>query len=185
MIPWQEDWKIMTVRGLCAVLLGLIALLNPGLTLRALVFLFAAYLIVDSTFAYAGSRRIAGGPASNRSRAADLLLGIGAGISTLVLAAVAAIVLLYLFAALAIVTGALALRGACELRRDEFRDWLLVVRCLSLIVFGALLAFYPIASITAFVFLVGLYALIQGILQFGLAYRLYKWHACHEALPAR
>lgn len=184
MLTWQEDWKILTVRGLCAVLFGLIALLNPDLTLRALMLLFAAYLFVDSVAAYVGSCRLATGRQTNRSSGSDFVVGIAAGLFTVGLAAVAAIVLLYLFAALAIITGALALRAAFELRRDGFRDWIVVMRSLSLIVFGALLALFPVASVTAIVIFMGLYALVQGVLQLCLAYRVHNWNAGHGALHA-
>src|ERR1051326_6081603 len=151
MLTWQEDWKILTVRGLCAMLFGLIAMLNPDLTLRALLLLFGAYLFVDSVTAYLGSRRLGAGAQTNRSMTGDIVIGLAAGLFTVVFAAVAGIVLLYLFAALAIITGALALRASFELRREGFRDWIVVVRSLSLIVFGALLALFPLASATAIV----------------------------------
>jgi uncharacterized membrane protein HdeD (DUF308 family) len=114
----------------------------------------------------------------------DVLIGVAAGVFVLFLAALAAVALLYLFAALAVITGVLALRASSEPQRDGSRDWLLALRCVSLVVFGVLLALFPVASVTAIVLLIGLFAVIHGVTQLALAYRLYKWHLGHEALHA-
>jgi uncharacterized membrane protein HdeD (DUF308 family) len=184
MLLFHEDWKILTVRGICAVLFGMITLLNPELTLQSLMFLFAFYVLMDSTWAYVGSRDAANASAHHRPIWIAIVIGVGAGLLSIIFAAVAAIVLLYFFAALAVITGGMALRASLEIRSDGFRDWLVPMRCMALIVFGVLLALYPLASITAIVMLIGLFALIQGVLQLGTAYRLYQWHSGHGALGA-
>ena len=160
-------------------------MLSPDLTLRTLMFLFAAYILLDSAYAYIASGKIRGANRDSRSLPVDVLIGLAAGVFTLIFVAVAAVVVLYLFAALAIWTGAMALRAYFELRSDGFKDWLLVIRCVSLIVFGVLLALFPVTSVTAIVMLIGLFAVIHGMTELALAYRLYKWHSGQGALHAR
>lgn len=43
----QRNWWIMALRGLFAVIFGLIALVAPGITLLAFIYVFAAYALVD------------------------------------------------------------------------------------------------------------------------------------------
>jgi uncharacterized membrane protein HdeD (DUF308 family) len=47
----QRNWWIMTLRGLFAVIFGLIALVAPGIALLALIYVFAAYALVDGGIA--------------------------------------------------------------------------------------------------------------------------------------
>src|SRR5689334_18033642 len=44
-------WWIVVLRGVLAILFGIAALLLPGITLAALVIIFAAYMLVDGIFA--------------------------------------------------------------------------------------------------------------------------------------
>ena len=44
-------WWVLAVRGILGVLFGIIALLNPGITLLTLVLWFGAYAVVDGVFA--------------------------------------------------------------------------------------------------------------------------------------
>jgi uncharacterized membrane protein HdeD (DUF308 family) len=47
----QRNWWIMALRGLLAVIFGLIALLTPGIALLAFIYVFAAYALVDGGIA--------------------------------------------------------------------------------------------------------------------------------------
>ncbi len=60
----SERWWALLLRGLLAVLFGLIALFLPGMTLTVLVLVFGAYALVDGVFAWwpaSGGRAGAGG----------------------------------------------------------------------------------------------------------------------------
>lgn len=54
-----RNWWVMALRGVCAVLFGLIALLLPGVTIASLVLLFAAYMLFDGVFAIVAGVRAA------------------------------------------------------------------------------------------------------------------------------
>jgi PAS domain S-box-containing protein len=88
-----EEWWTLALRGVLAIIVGLIALFFPGVTLAAFVLLFAAYMLVDGIFAL-----IAGFRAARRHErswplflegVADILAGVIAffwpGITLLVL----------------------------------------------------------------------------------------------------
>ena len=47
----QHNWWIMALRGLFAIIFGLIALLVPRIALLAFIYVFAAYALVDGCVA--------------------------------------------------------------------------------------------------------------------------------------
>src|SRR5690554_5333440 len=91
-----RNWGWIALRGVVALLFGFVALINPALTLVALVFLFGAYAVID------GLLIIASAVINRRRRrhwVAFLVSGVFAvavGIVAFVLPSVTALVLLYL-----------------------------------------------------------------------------------------
>ena len=88
------NWWALMLRGLFAVLFGLAALLWPGLTLLVLLYLFAAYALVDGVFAIVAAFR----PSARHTRGwwllAEAVIGILTGLVALFLPGITAIVLL-------------------------------------------------------------------------------------------
>ena len=99
---------IMALRGLAAVIFGLLALVWPEITVLALVLVFGAYAFVDGVFALVAAvrgRQLAGG--SRAWLVLEGLLGIGAGIVAVVWPDITALALLWVIAFWAVLTGVL------------------------------------------------------------------------------
>lgn len=47
----SRNWWVLALRGLAAIVFGVLAFALPGITLTALVLLFGAYMLVDGVFA--------------------------------------------------------------------------------------------------------------------------------------
>jgi uncharacterized membrane protein HdeD (DUF308 family) len=63
MVLLARNWGAIAVRGIAAILFGLLTFAVPALTLAALVLLFGAYALVDGIFnVIAAIRRRAAGP---------------------------------------------------------------------------------------------------------------------------
>lgn len=171
-----RNWWALALRGLFAIVFGLIALFMPGLTLVALVILFGAYSLVDGVFGVAAAVRAA----ESHNRWGWLLVegiaGILTGIITFVWPGITAIVLLYLIAAWAIVTGVFELLAAFRLRGHIANEWLLLLGGAASVIFGVLLIAQPGAGALALLWLIGIYAIVFGVLVLALAFRL-RGHA--------
>lgn len=157
------SWS-MAIRGILAVLFGLAALVWPGKTILVLVFLFGAYALVDGIIAVFVSLQ---GRKSLRHWWILLLegaAGIVVGLLTFAWPAITALVLLYLIAAWAIVTGFFEVTAAFSGRLPIAHEWTLALAGLLSILFGVILAIRPGVGLLSVVWIIALYALIFGVL---------------------
>jgi uncharacterized membrane protein HdeD (DUF308 family) len=169
-----HNWWAVALRGVLAILFGLIALVWPGLTLEVLVLFFGAYALVDGVFAIVTAFTKRAGHDRWWVLLLEGLVGIAAGIIIWVLPGLATLVLLYVIAFWAIVTGIIEIVAAIRLRREVQGEWLLVLSGIASVVFGALLLFFPAAGGLTIAWLIGIYAILFGAMFLGLSWRLRK-----------
>jgi len=100
------------------------------------------------------------------------LVGIGAGLVTLFLPGITALVLLYIIAGWAVATGILELVAAVRLRKEIKHEWLLALGGIASVAFGVLIALFPGAGALALVIWIGAYALVFGALLVAFGFRL-------------
>jgi uncharacterized membrane protein HdeD (DUF308 family) len=168
-------WWIWVVRGIAAILFGVLAFLAPASSLAALVMLWGAYALFDGVFALA--------IAAQRGREGlpwgwmvfEGLVGIAAGVTTFVWPAITALVLLAVIAARSLLTGVAEIAAAIALRREISGEWLLGASGVMSIAFGALLLARPAAGALAVVWIIGGYALVFGALLVAFGLRLNGW----------
>lgn len=162
-------WTV-AVRGIAAILFGLLAWVWPGITLLALLILFGIYALVDGASALAGSlvyRKVL------RDWWLILLAGVGSvllGVMALARPGITALVLLFFIAARALVVGALEIVAAIEHRHEIRHEWLLIAAGAVSIFFGLGVMAYPVTGALAVVWLIGTYAILTGILQLVFAF---------------
>ena len=171
----SRNWGLVLLRGLAGIAFGLVALLLPGPTLATLVLLFAAYMLVDGVFAI-----LSGVRAAQRNErwgwfVVEGIVDIGAGIIAFLWPGLTLVVLVWLLAFWALVSGALMLAAAFRLGAAHGR-WLLALGGVISILWGALLLFAPIAGAVVMTLWLGAYALVFGIAIVVLALRLRREH---------
>lgn len=179
---WARNWWTLVIRGIAAVLFGLLTLFAPGISLAALILLFACYAIVDGVFNLVGTVR---GMAHHQRWGESLLEGVvslAAGVVALLWPGLSALALLFWIAAWAIVTGVLELGAAIRLRRLIQGEWLLALSGVLSVVFGVLVVVSPGAGALAVLFWIAVYALAFGALLITLGMRVRKL-AAHDVQP--
>ena len=166
-------WWALAIRGGIAIIFGLAALLRPDIALEALILLFGAYALVDGVFAIVG---VFGGTRGGTPRWLLLIEGIAgilAGIIAFVLPGLTAIVLLYLIAAWAVVTGIFEIATAIRLRQEIRGEWALIIGGALSVLFGVILAVIgPVAGLVSLIWLIGVYAVAFGILMLITAFQV-------------
>ncbi len=170
----SRHWWVIGLRGIAAIVFGILAFAWPGMTLAVLVLLFGAYALVDGILAIVAAVR---GDSHHRiTLALEGIVGILAGLAAFALPGLTALVLLYIIAFWAIVTGILEIVAAVRLRQAISNELGLIIGGILSVLFGIVLIVAPGTGALAVVFLIGAYAILFGITLLGLAWRLREHH---------
>jgi len=171
-----RSWWALALRGVAAVLFGILAFAWPGITLASLILLYGAFALVGGIFSIAAA--IAGRPQGGQPWWAlliDGLLGIAVGIVAFAWPGITALALLYLIAFWAVFTGVLQVIAAVQLRKEIQGEWLLALSGILSVLFGVALVVRPMAGALAVIWLIGAYSIAFGVLMIVLGFRLRSW----------
>ena len=177
----MRNWWALAVRAVAAIIFGIFAILWPGVTLKVLVLVFAAYMLVDGVFGI-----IAGWRAAERNERWWLLVTEGAldlivGLIAFVWPAIALLAFVYLVAFWAILSGIALLAAGLRLHRSNGEGLLILSGDLSLL-WGIIVIAWPVAGQVAMAWWIGAYALLFGIFMLSFALRLRRrWRDLHPA----
>ena len=170
-----RNWWSLVLRGLVAVLIGIVTFIWPGITLTALVLLFGAYALIDGVLSLAGAVRAAEAHERWGVLVLEGIAGILAALVTLFWPAITALVLVYIIAVWAIITGIAEISAAVRLRKHVSGEWVLGALGVASLLFGILIALVPVAGALVITFWFGAYAIIFGALLLALGFRLRHW----------
>jgi uncharacterized membrane protein HdeD (DUF308 family) len=161
------------VRGLIAIVFGIVLFAFPISAVAALVILFGAYAFVDGVLVIVQAFRFAH-PDTGRWwwLLAQGIAGILIGVITFFYPGITAGTLAILIAFWAIITGGFEIGAAIRLRRDVPGEIFLIVSGVLSIVLGALLFLFPLAALLTVVWLLAAYSIIAGVALIALALRL-------------
>lgn len=169
----SEYWWTLTLRGILAIIFGIAAVFWPGITIVTLLYLFGAYVLVSGIINIVNG---IGGVSKNTSWFLVLLLGLaelGVGVYLLRHPGVTFATLILLIGFILIIRGVFegvaALVGSSDTNRV-----LMIFASLVAIAAGIILLFQPASAGVAFVWVLGLYALIVGPLMIALSLDLKK-----------
>ncbi len=171
----SRNWTMLLLRGLTAVLFGILVWVLPELSVKVLMYLFGAFVLFDGIVG-------AWVAIAARKEYEDwgilllwALVGIGVGILTFLAPGITAMALVYFIAIWAIATGVLEIAVAIRLRKEIEGEWLFILGGLVSVAFGVLLPLQPATGVLALVWLVGLYAVAFGLILMTLAFRARKF----------
>jgi uncharacterized membrane protein HdeD (DUF308 family) len=168
----KRHWWVPVIRGIAAIVFGIIAFVYPGLTIATLVLFFGAWVLIDGIFRVVGA---IGHHASDPDWGWHLvigILGIVVGLLTFHAPQITALALVIYIAAWALMIGASEIAVAIKLRREIRGEWFLILIGLISIIFAAMLLWNPVAGAAALIWLIAWYAVVLGILGIFFGFRL-------------
>ena len=177
-----RTWGWIAARGVLLILLGVAAILAPGVTLFAFAMLFAAFSLVDGIFALIAGIRGARHGERWGAMVFSGVLGIGIGILFLLFPLLSTLALAYttvvLIAVWAILMGVSEIAAAIRLRKVIQGEWLLglsgVLSVLVGFAVGYLLVTNPAITVLSVAWLIAFYAFVTGVVLIVLGFRLRK-----------
>jgi uncharacterized membrane protein HdeD (DUF308 family) len=169
---FSKNWWVLVLRGVCAVLFGVVIFLWPVKSIAVLVLMWGAYAFADGILSIAGSFK--GGRAAGFPWWLLItgIVGVAAGVFTFVNPVTTGLALLLLVAAFSIVRGVMQIAAAIRLRHEIEHEWLLAIAGIMSVVFGIWVAIFPGAGALAIVLWLGVMAVAIGVLEITAGLRL-------------
>ncbi len=165
----STNWWLLAIRGVVAILFGILVFFWPTLAWLMVVVSFAIYALIDGVFAIATA---VNGQATGEVWWALILegvLGIAAGVLAIFYPGITQLALLWVIAFWAIATGIMEIVAAIRLRKEITGEWFLAGSGVLSVIFGIALLVSPVAGAIAIAWLIGAYAIVFGATLFGWA----------------
>ena len=169
-----NNWWLLLLRGIAAIVFGVLAFAWPGITILSLVFVYGAYALFDGVFSLYAAIRGGDGAAPRWWLAVVGVAGVLAGVISFANPPLVALWLLLLIGAWAIVSGIFEIVGAIRLRKEIDNEWMLILHGVISVIFGVLLMTMPLPGALAMVWVIGAYSIVAGVILSVLAFRLKK-----------
>nr|WP_246728526.1 HdeD family acid-resistance protein [Microvirga terricola] len=170
-----KNWWAVALRGVFGIIFALIAFFMPGVTLLSLVWVFAAYMLVDGIFGIVAAVRAASANQRWGLLVLEGLVDIAVGVIAFMWPGLTVLFFITLMAIWSLITGVLMIASAFKLNREYGRGWLIFSGIVS-ILFGIALLVAPLVGAVVLTWWLGAYALVFGISLIVLAFKLKGHH---------
>jgi uncharacterized membrane protein HdeD (DUF308 family) len=169
---FAANWRAVALRGLVALLFGLVVLFWPGLVFAVLAVLFGLYAVVDGAITLVPALRSSDRGARRWLPLAEGAVGVIAGLIALLLSGMAGNGLVYVIVGWALATGTLKILTAILLRAEVENGWLLSGSGALSVLFGIVLAALAGSDAPFLAPLIGAFAAVVGLALIVFAFRL-------------
>lgn len=167
----HRSWWLLLLRGIAAVVFGVLTFAWPQISLLSLIIVYGAYALVDGVLAIIAAIR-GGGIAPRWWLALSGAAGVAAGVLAFVWPGLTALVLIYLIGFWSIMRGVLEIVGAIHLRKEIANEWTLAAAGILSVLFGLILVFAPGPGALGLLWLIAAWAILFGALMIFVAFRV-------------
>lgn len=166
----QKNWWLIAVRGVLAVIFGVLALASPYIVIFSLITFFAFFAVLSGFFIL--TLAFLGETDNKGLRIIEGLIFLGAGIVVLLNPVSALGGIMIFIAAWAILSGLIHIIGAIKMRKVITNEWLMILNGVVSIIFGILLAGNLIQGAGVMLMVFGAFAILSGIFSIMLSFRI-------------
>ena len=166
------NWRALALRGLVALLFGLVVLFWPGLVLAVLALLFGIYAAIDGAITLVPALRASDRGARSWLPLTEGGVGVIAGLVAIFWPGLTLNGLVYVIVGWAVATGTLKILSAILLRAEVGNGWLLAGSGALSVLFGILLAVLAGSDVAFLAPLIGAFAVVVGLALIVFAFRL-------------
>ncbi|ODT99291.1 MAG: hypothetical protein ABS81_26005 [Pseudonocardia sp. SCN 72-86] len=166
-------WWLVLLRGVLAILFGLVLLFTPGTALLALVLVFGVYAVLDGVTAVVAGIRHRADDNHWGWHVVQGVISVIAGVLAFAWPGVTVLAILFVIAFWSIVGGIAEISESMTMRRNGSSTWgwVLAAGILS-VIFGILLVVQPGVGLATLLWISGIWALVFGVVVVVWAFRL-------------
>jgi uncharacterized membrane protein HdeD (DUF308 family) len=171
-VMFRRNWWALLLRGLAAIVFGVLTWLQPAASAAALVLVFGIYVLVDGVLAIISSFQ---SRQESRHWWVVLIWGLISAVVGLLMLfqpAVTALVMTIYIGVWALMTGVMEIVAAMRLRKEIQGEWLLILGGLISVLFGIFVLMQPAAGMMAMLWVLATYAVVFGVLMVILAFKV-------------
>jgi uncharacterized membrane protein HdeD (DUF308 family) len=165
------NWRVLALRGLAALIFGLVVLLWPGAILAVLTLVFGIYAIVDGGILLVPALRTSGRGAQRWLPLVEGAVGVVAGLVALLWPGLTVSGLLYVIVGWALATGILKIATTIVLRSGVENAWLLAGSGALSVLFGVVLSVLVGSDLPSLAPFIGVFAIVVGLALIVFAFR--------------
>lgn len=165
----RKKWWLLLVKGLLVLVLGLFAIFSPGAVLATFLLYIGIVALLGGVFTIIATIF---SKSDKMSGMLEGLLYLAIGILFLWSPVFVVASLVYFIAIWAFISGVMQIVYAIKLRKTISNEWISIVSGIISIVFALILFFNVIESANAVVMTIGVFAVISGLLQTMLSFKL-------------
>lgn len=166
----QKHWWHLLIRGILFLLFGLFALFSPGAVLASIILYLGIVGIVGGLFTIIGT--LMSKDEGKMTGILEGLLYIVIGLLFLFAPGFVLTSLVYFIGIWALITGIMQIVYAIRLRKVIENEWIAIVGGIISVIFALVLFFNVLASASAIVMVLGIFAMLFGLLQIMLSFKL-------------
>jgi uncharacterized membrane protein HdeD (DUF308 family) len=174
--PLTRNWWVLALRGVAAIIFGVLAFLFPLAAIKVLVIFYGAFALVSGIFALGAALAGVHPGIPTWALIVQGLAGIVIGLIVFFMPEEAVTAIILLIGAWEVVNGVTTIVAAIRLRKEIEGELLLGISGLLSVIVGVIIMARPLVGEILVAYLIGFYALFFGITMLALAFRLRNWH---------
>jgi uncharacterized membrane protein HdeD (DUF308 family) len=171
-----KQWWVLLLQGILGIAFGVLAILNPAITLVTLALVFGAWALISGVSQLAEGWRVAEHRGRSWPFALSGIVSIVAGVLAIVFPPAAISGLLLFLGAWLVVSGLMEAYAAYQIRREIDNEWILALAGIARAVLGIVILVAPIVGAVLTVTAIAWFAILGGLMAIGLGLRLRRLH---------
>ncbi len=173
-----DKWWIVLIKGIAAIILGLLLLTNTKITLTAVIIVLGLYLIIsgilDIVHVFTAKAETGNKWLVLIGGIIEIIVGIIIFIEPIYATTFFAALSVYFVAFASLFVGFIAIIRGIQLRKHIDNEWTLIIGGALMIIYGGLLLLNPFISVVALAWAIGIASIVGGILMIVFSFRLRK-----------
>ena len=168
----SQEWWIFLLEGVVSIIFGLLLLFWPGPTTGVLIVLVGLFALLSGFVGVFAAIGAAGNHQPWGWKLTTAVLGVLVGLAIIRWPGATAVFVLYLVGFWLILGGIVGIVEAFAAHRAISHAWLLLLSSVVAILFGIAMFAWPVVSLRVVLSLIGIYAIVQGIILCVLAFQV-------------